>query len=155
MIRKPRLFLDTSALFTGIWSSEGGARVLLRMGEARAAHLFVSSQVLGELEDVIRRKAPQHLATLTILLDRAQTEIGQTAPLELVERSRKLAVHSGDAHILADAWFNRVDYLVTLDQAHFLNVPDLGNQIPFLIGTPGDSLAWLRRQLCSIPASKT
>ena len=29
MATKSRLFLDTSALFAGIWSAEGGARMLL------------------------------------------------------------------------------------------------------------------------------
>ena len=48
--------------------------------------------------------------------------------------------------ILADAWHNQVDYLVTLDKAHFLGEPVLAERVPFLIGTPGDCLAWLREK---------
>ena len=55
---RPRLFLDTSVLFAGVWSAEGGARLLLKLGEAEVVILLVSSQVLNEIEGVIRRKTP-------------------------------------------------------------------------------------------------
>ena len=55
----PDIFLDTSALFSGIWSATGGARMLLKLGEAQAIKLSVCSQVLTEIEGVLRRKAPQ------------------------------------------------------------------------------------------------
>jgi len=42
------VFLDTSALFAGIWSAEGGARLVLRLAEVGAIRLLVSSQVLDE-----------------------------------------------------------------------------------------------------------
>lgn len=143
---KPRLFLDTSALFAGIWSAEGGARMLLKLGEAGAVELLVSSQVLEEIEDVIRRKAAELLPSLALLLDRSQAGVVVTAPDEVMERCRLLVSHPGDARILADAWHNRADYLVTLDRAHFLDVPSLTGQVPFPIGTPGDCLAWVRNK---------
>lgn len=76
----PNLFLDTSALFAGIWSATGGARMLLKLGEARAVQLKASSQVLTEFESVLRRKAPQNLGALALLLDRSRIELA-TAPL--------------------------------------------------------------------------
>jgi predicted nucleic acid-binding protein len=147
MRAKPRLFMDTSALFAGIWSAQGGARMLLKLGEAGVVELLVSSQVLEEIEDVIRRKAAQLLPNLALLLDRSQAKIGPTAPNEIVERCRKLISHPGDVHILSDAWHNQADFLVTLDRAHFLDVPALAGQVPFLIGTPGDCLSWIREKL--------
>lgn len=53
------VFLDTSALFAGIWSAEGGARMILKLGEAGAIRLLVSPQVLAEAESALRRKAPE------------------------------------------------------------------------------------------------
>lgn len=147
MRAKPRLFLDTSALFAGIWSAQGEARMLLRLGEAEAVHLLVSSQVLEEIEDVIRRNAAQFLPTLAVLLDRSQVSIVPPASPEVLERCRALVQHPGDARILADAWQDQVDYLVTQDRAHFLDAPGLVGQVPFPIGTPGDCLAWYRDQL--------
>jgi predicted nucleic acid-binding protein len=143
---KPRLFLDTSALFTGIWSTQGGARMLLRLGEAEAVRLLVSSQVLGEIEDVIHRKAVEFLPTLAVLLDRSRLSVVPAASQEMLERCQALVHHAGDARILADAWHNQVDYLVTLDRAHFLDAPGLG-EVPFPIGTPGDCLNWYREKL--------
>ena len=144
---KPRLFLDTSALFAGIWSAQGGARMLLKLGEAGVVELLVSSQVLEEIEDVICRKAAQLLPTLALLLDISQAKVEPSAPNELAERCRRLVSHPGDAQILSDAWHNQADFLVTLDRAHFLDVPALAGQVPFLIGTPGDCLRWIRENL--------
>lgn len=143
---KPRLFLDTSALFAGIWSAEGGARMLLKLGEAEVVELLVSSQVIEELEEVIRWKAKHHLATLAILLDRSQVICVPPAPQKLFERCQALVSHPGDGRILADSWHNQANFLVTLDKAHFLNVPGLAEQVPFPIGTPGDCLAWMRER---------
>ena len=64
-----------------------------------------------------------------------------------MERCRSLVSHPGDARILADAWHNQADYLVTLDQAHFLDVLALAGQVPFPIGTLGDCLNWIHERL--------
>ena len=44
------VFLDTSALFAGIWSAKGGSRMILKLGEAGVIRLLVSPQVLDEIE---------------------------------------------------------------------------------------------------------
>jgi predicted nucleic acid-binding protein len=144
MASKLRLFLDTSALFAGIWSAEGGARMLLRLGEADVAQLLISPQVLAEIEQVVRRKAAQHLPTLAVLIDRSRAQVVASAPPDLLKSCREWVPHPGDAQILADAWQHGADYLVTLDRAHFLDIPDLEGQVPFSIGTPDDCLAWMR-----------
>lgn len=120
--------------------------MLLKLGEAGAVELLVSLQVLGEIEDVIRRKASQILPALALLLDRSQTSVSPAAPEALLKRCRTLVSHPGDARILADAWHSRVDFLVTLDKAHFLDAPGLDDQVPFIIGTPGDCLSWMREK---------
>jgi predicted nucleic acid-binding protein len=144
MKHNARLFLDTSALFAGIWSAQGGARMLLKLGEAGVVQLLVSAQELEELETVIRRKAEGLLPNLALLLDRSQVNIAPTAALELQTSCRELLPHPSDARILADAWHSQVDFLVTLDRAHFLDDPNLAQEVPFPLGTPGDCLAWLR-----------
>jgi len=146
MALKPYLFLDTSALFAGIWSAQGGSRLLLRLGEAEVVHLLVSAQVLREIEDVFRWKAKEYLPVLAILLNQSRVTVVSAAPTDLWMRCKEFIHHAGDARILADAWHNKADYLVTLDRAHFLGIPDLAREIPIQIGTPGDCLAWLRSQ---------
>ena len=58
MPAKVSVFLDTSALFAGIWSATGGGRMILKLGEAGAIRLLVCPQVLDEIESALRRKAP-------------------------------------------------------------------------------------------------
>lgn len=138
MIR--RVFLDTSALFAGIWSESGGARLILRLGEAGALQIVVSQQVLNELDDVLRRKAPHLLPPLARLLDHMRAEVTSPGDAEKKQSCLKITGHSGDAQILADAWQAKVDYLVSLDQKHILNHPEFSQVLPYKIGTPGDFL---------------
>lgn len=144
MPAKVRVFLDTSALFAGIWSTEGGSRMILKLGEVEAINLLVSSQVLGEIEGVVRRKAPDALGLLALLLDRSKVEVVSAPGSELVQQSETLTGHIGDAHVLAAAWLAQVDYLVTLDRQHFLDKLAVRQAVPFPIDTPGDFLNWYR-----------
>ena len=146
MPARVRAFLDTSALFASIWSVEGGARMILKLGEAGAIRLLVSSQVLSEIEGTLRRKAPDLLGMLALLLDRSGVETVPSRAPEAVQESQALTDHSGDARVLAAAWAAVVDYFVTLNRKHFLDNPGLKGAVPFPIGTPGDFLTWYRRQ---------
>ena len=142
-----RIFLDTSAVFAGIWSSRGGGRVLLGLGEAGAITLLTSRLALRELEGALRAKAPEVLGTLALLLDRAQfTILGSPAEDQLASM-RRLVAHPADAHILASALGGQVEFFVTLDQKHFLANDQLASALPFELGTPGECLDWLRRKL--------
>ena len=111
MKHNARLFLDTSALFAGIWSAQGGARMLLKLGEAGVVQLLVSAQVLEELETVIRRKAEGLLPNLALLLDRSQVQVLQTIAPFAAERHFYLAggtaltIFLRHRHSLALDWF--------------------------------------------------
>ncbi|MBW8010362.1 MAG: PIN domain-containing protein [Chloroflexi bacterium] len=144
---KVRAFLDTSALFSVIWPAEGGARMILRLSEAGAINLLVSSLVLRELENALRRKALRSLGSLALLLDKSNLEVSPNPKTETIEKSLSLTHHPGDANILAAAWESNVDFLVTLDRKHFLENKLMSASVPFPIGTPGDFLAWYRRHL--------
>lgn len=144
MAANARLFLDTSALFAGLWSETGGARALLQLGEAGWVELCVSREVLGELERTLRRKAPELMGTMALILDRARVVVWPSPPPKTVARAERWTRHAGDAHIVAAALEARVEYLVTLDQAHLLDNEALEKNLPFPVGTPGSALAWLR-----------
>ena len=141
---RPNVFLDTSALFAGIWSDEGGARVLLRMGEAGAIVLLVSPQVLAELERTLSRKAPDALPLAALIVDRTGAQVVPQADASHLPLASGLVSHPGDAAVLAAAWQASADFFVTLDRKHFLENPKLAQAVPFHVGTPGDALAWIR-----------
>ncbi len=153
MLTKIRMFLDTSALFAAIWSATGGGREILRLGEAGLLQLLVSAQVLKELEDALRRKAPAALGALTLLLDRAGVEVVDEPSAVVVARSQELITHPGDALVLAAAWEADVDYFVTLDGKHFLENAALRDVLTFPIGTSGDFLKWYRRQVGNVSSA--
>jgi len=146
MIQVPDVFLDTSALFAGIWSEAGGARMLLKLGEARTVRINVSPQVLKEIEGILRRKAPRSLGSLALLLDRSRITVMHADCEEKLSLCKSLVDYTADAIVLAAAWTTGVDYFVTLDRKDFLNNQPLQNAAPFPVGTPGDCLAWYRRR---------
>jgi predicted nucleic acid-binding protein len=147
MPAKVSVFLDTSALFAGVWSAEGGARMILKLGEVGAIRLLVSPQVLDEIEGALRRKAPDMLGLLTLLLDRSRVEVVPSPMPEIVQDGQALTGHPGDAQVLAAAWTADADYFVTLNRRHFLDNLALKATVPFPVGAPGDFLAWYRAQL--------
>jgi len=150
MARKVEVFLDTSALFAGIWSKEGGGREILRLGEAGVLQVRVSPHILNELEDVLRRKAPEMLGSLALLLDRVGVDVVPDPPAAAVARCARLTGYLADARVLAAAWEAGPDYFTTLDREHFLENTVLRDRLPFPLGTPGDLLSWFRSELGTV-----
>ncbi len=145
MAGRPEIFLDTSALFAGLWSEAGGARQILKLAEAGLVTPAVSPQVLSEIENNLRRKAPDLLGKLAVLLDRVGLVLAGSAPESRYEAALALTGHPGDGRVLADAWEAGADFFVTLDRQHFLDNEPLRAVLPFPLGTPGDFLLWYRQ----------
>jgi predicted nucleic acid-binding protein len=145
--RRPKLFLDTIALFAGIWSPEGGGRLLLRLGEAGAIEILIGAQVLAELDGALRKKAPNVLPLAAALIDRTRAAVVAQPDDGHLRLASSLVAHPADARVLAAAWQAGAEFFVTLDRRHFLRKPDLADRIPFPIGTPGDAVAWIRSYL--------
>lgn len=95
----------------------------------------------------MRRKAPELLGLLALLLDRSGVDALPPPNAEAVQQARRLTGHLGDAQVLAAAWTADVDYFVTLDRKHFLDNSAMRQAARFPIGTPGDFLAWHRALL--------
>ncbi|OQW96124.1 MAG: hypothetical protein BWK77_06320 [Verrucomicrobia bacterium A1] len=139
--------MDTSVLFAATYSETGGSRVLFKLGEARALALLVSPQVLREAEGALKRKAPESLASFTVLLERTNANVGASAPEADAKKWAELTNHLGDARVIADAVAAEPDYLVTLDKEHLLGNSSLRKQLPFPMGTPGEFLLWFRARV--------
>ncbi len=143
MRSRPAAFLDTSVLVAAVLSSAGGARLLLKLGEAGALRVIVGHRVLAELDGVIERKAPAARPFVALLLDAATAEVGPPPHPAPVAQASQWLTYTPDAYVFAEALAAAPDYFVTLDRAHFLDNPALASA-PFPLGTPGDCLAWLR-----------
>jgi predicted nucleic acid-binding protein len=140
-----RAFLDTSVLIAATFSDSGGARMVLRFGEARVLSICASRHVLEEADRVLRRKAPDLLARFAMLIERAGIEVTDPAPdARTFEAATR---HPGDAQVAADAAASRADYLVTLDREHLLGNARLIRMLRMPMGTPGDFLLWFRTRV--------
>lgn len=143
----PRVFLDTSALFAGISSTVGGGRMLLKMGEVGALNLLVSPQVLKEIERAVRKKAPERLGVLALLLDRSGVAVTDPPLAVTLAQVNQYLDYVPGAMILASALDAQSDYFVTLDKRHFLGNENIQRSIPLKVGTPGDCLDWYKGNL--------
>lgn len=152
---RPKIFLDTSALFSAIWSDSGGGRLILKLGEAGLIQILVGSQVLSEISDVLKRKAPQSLPNLAFLLDRCQVDTVSNTDDKILNRSMDLVAYRADALVLAEAIQGQCDFFVTLDREHFIKNPLLPGNLPHMIGTPGDCIQWLRAHFYDLLAESS
>lgn len=144
---KVNLFLDSSALFAGIVSAVGAARVLLLLAETGHIAVTISEQVVTETERAIARKVPQALSDLRQAILASKAQIVRDPSLEDVKTHMNLISHPSDVPILLAAVQARVDYLVSLNRKHFIDDPSVGEQTGLRIGTPGDALEWVREQI--------
>lgn len=145
---KPRIFLDTSALFAAVMSTTGAARMLLKLGEAGLIALYVGPTVLQEANEVFHRKAADLLPLLAVLLDRAYVQTSGEADDAALACAGAVIEYGPDARVAAEALAAGADFMVTHDKAHLLHNPRIGD-LPCRIGNPGDCLAWLREHFAS------
>jgi len=142
------VFLDTSALFSAVYSGTGGARQILRLGEMDAIKLWVGPHVLKEAESVIERKSPESKVYFALLLDRSRITIAQDASKGALDRALSMIRYLPDAQVVAEAIDSGIDYFVSFDRKHLIGNPK-AKMLPFPIGTAGDFLSWYRARLAS------
>jgi len=141
-----KVFLDTSVLFAAVHSETGGARLILKLGEAGAVSLWVGPWVLEELEAVLERKSPRSKAYFALLLDRARIQVGEKPGESILHRARSVIEYLPDAQVVAEALALGADYFVSFDRKHLVGNPR-ARELPFPIGTAGDFLEWYREWL--------
>jgi len=141
-----QVFLDTSVLFAAVHSETGGARLILKLGEAGAIQLWVGPWVLREADAVLDRKSPDSKALFAVLLDRARVRVGPDAERDALEAATAAIAYLPDAQVVAEALTVGAGYFVSLDRAHLVGNPS-ADRLPFPMGTPGDFLAWFRAWL--------
>jgi hypothetical protein len=123
--------------------------MILYLAEAGAIDVQISPDVLREIEDALREKAPHMLGALALLLDRGRVHVVSAADAEQIDAAELLTGYRPDASVLAAAHSAQPSYFVTLDRKHFLDNPTIRASVTFPVGTPGDFLAWYRQQLAA------
>ena len=145
------LFLDSSALIAGIISAQGephlAGRVLLLLSESGHITITISEQVLAETERAIARKVPRALNDLRQVVQASKVLIVRDPSSQDVAAHLGIITHPADVPIVLAAMHASVDYLVTLNQKHFIADPEVARKSGLRIGTPGDVLNWIRSKI--------
>jgi putative PIN family toxin of toxin-antitoxin system len=115
---KPRVFLDTNVIFSGLNSSRRAPGTILKHFVEGRISVVVSQQVLEELIRTIKEKLPKALPALKRFLINAPPEIGADPSLEAIQCWAK-EINPADAVILAAAIIAKPNYFITGDN-HFL-----------------------------------
>jgi len=137
--RRPRPFVDTNIVFSGLYGSGAPAIILDRHNEGRLT-VVVSRQVLSEAADVMRRKQPRLLADLAAFLRDTPPDFAVDPTLEEVQAVAH-CINWTDAPILAAAIKSGADCLVSGNTRHFTQAAAACAGIPIL--TPAAYVATL------------
>lgn len=119
-----RVFLDSSVLFSSIYSSTCAARELLRLALQGAVQLILSQDVLTEIRWNLGRKAPELVPLLEELVLQIPFELVPDPAREEVWAAEEY-VNPKDAIIIAAAIKTRPEYLATLDRKHLVDPPEV------------------------------
>lgn len=133
MPKKYKLFVDSSALISGLNSPTGGAGIILSGYLNGDFFVYISEQVIEEVQRNIQLKfLLLRERFLNFLLSRPI--IIKQPPLKEIRSAYKLIL-TEDAPILAAAIRAKPDFLITWDKKHFLKKEVVSNT-SFIICTP-------------------
>ena len=136
---KLRVFLDTNVIFSGLYSSEGPAGVILEHFIDGKLAVVISQQVLEEVISIIKEKLSESLPALRRLLLSVTLEIVKSPESHEISHWSKTMIHSEDAVILAAAITAQPDYFITGDK-HFLENHEVLEKLGLRIVSPAQFL---------------
>jgi len=139
-----RAFTDASALFAAAYSETGASREIIRLAIREKVRLVASELVFEEARRNLEDKAPRAVAYLADFRAAVDFEIVRPSKREVVEVMEYTATK--DAPIVAAAKASKVDYLVSLDRHHLVEVPEVAKHSGLKIVLPADLLAEIRKQ---------
>lgn len=138
---RPRVFLDSNVIFSGLYSSQGAPGVILEHFVNGVIRVVVSQQVLEEVIHTIKEKLPEALPALRTLLVNAPPEVtADPKPGDIERCAKRLPV--ADAAILMAAIASQSDYFVTGDN-HFIENSSIAEEAGLRIVTPSQFLKFL------------
>ena len=146
-MKKPHIFLDSSALIAGVISDTGAAHALLELAEEEHIEITISEFVVIESERSVAIKSPQNIPHLRDLIIKSLLNIIRDPSPKEIRDNLYLISDPNDVPILLSAMKAKVDFLATHNRKHFLDDPKVSENSGLKIGTPGDALAWVRENL--------
>jgi putative PIN family toxin of toxin-antitoxin system len=124
-----RIILDTNVLYAGLYSARGASYQVLQAIEAGGVRIVLSTALLFEYEDVLRRDARRlklSVQAIDALLD-ALCQISEHQKVYFLWRP--CLVDPKDDHLLELAVASGADRIVTHNIKHFKEAASLGVKI--------------------------
>lgn len=143
------VFLDTSVLIAASLSPEGGSAKILELCEAGLVKVFISKDVVREIEEVSARKFPELRVHFRKLFKITKIKVLQKIRPSVLKLAQKWISHRADAKILAAAKQIPNAILITLDIRHFIRDINVCKKSGIKIMTPADFLQNFARSLYS------
>lgn len=142
MANLPKVFLDSSVLFSLVYSDKGAAWAIFNLGKENKIKVIVSRYVTEEVTEVLWEKLPEAINLYLRLI--SQIQIIKRSNRVQVKKFINLIEDKNDAPILADATYEKANYLITLDKKHFIKNKKLSKVVKFQIITPGEFMKLYR-----------
>lgn len=133
-----RVFVDASVLY----SASGASREIVRLAVQGQITLIISDVVQEEVRRNLNAKAPQALPFLDQLLSVVPFEIVLPGKHEVLEACAYTEFK--DAPIVAAAVKAHAAYLVSLDRAHLVDIPEVAQGAGIPVLAPGELLRIIR-----------
>lgn len=133
-----KVFLDSSIIIAGINSATGASNFILKLSKDRHIESFVSEMVIQEVVRNLKKKLPEKVLIefLKYLAESNFKKVDFEKETEILKFQG--ITDSKDIHILAAADKAKVDYLITLDKKHLLNLRN--DDLAFEIVAPAEFL---------------
>ena len=139
-----RFFVDTSVLFSAIYSPSGGSRRLITDAINKEIELVISEDVATELKAAFTEDYPQLVPAVVALIEVTPFDY-VTITQEQRDMAAEVVPDPDDAHIVAAAKHSNARALVTLDRKHLLNKPAVAEFVGMVVITPGQAIALYRK----------
>ena len=139
-----RTFLDASVLFAAVYSETGASREIIRRATRGEVSLVATRLVFEEARRNLQEKAPEEAPELERFQGAVEFEMVRPTKQEVEEAKEYTATK--DAPIVAAAKRARVDYLVSLDRRHLVDVPQVAERSGVQIVLPGEILREIRKE---------
>ena len=115
---KPRVFLDSNVIFSGLYSSKGAPGKILELFIKGEIEVIVSQQVLDEVVRTVKDKLPGALTALNTLLVNNPPEIVPSPEIEHIKQWPGV-LSLADAAILTAVYASQTDIFITGDRHFF------------------------------------
>lgn len=141
-MKKPKIFLDSTVLFSACVSESGASREIIRWGMRAKVEIILSDLVLLEVRRNLKQKHPQGL----LYLQQIEDNLLYFLVIPTLENIREAQTYTEfkDAPIVAAAKQAQVDFLASFDRKHLVGVEAVSQRVKFPIMLPAQVLWEIR-----------